>query len=58
MRVTATAEVTSVNGRSVTFKVSAADERELVGEGSHERVVVNVARFDQRVQKKLAPPAS
>lgn len=57
MRVTATAEVTAVNGRSISFKVSAADERELVGEGIHERVVVNVARFDQRVQRKLAPPA-
>lgn len=55
MRVTATAEVTAINGRSVTFKVSAADEREVVGEGAHERVVVNVARFDQRVQKKLGP---
>jgi fluoroacetyl-CoA thioesterase len=57
MRVTATAEVTAVEGRTITFKVTAADERETVGEGVHSRVVVNVARFDARVQKKLAPPA-
>lgn len=53
MRATATAEVTAINGRNISFKVSASDERELIGEGLHERVVVNVARFDQRVQKKM-----
>jgi fluoroacetyl-CoA thioesterase len=57
LRVTATAEVTRVEGRTVTFKVEARDEREPIGEGTHERVVVNVARFDQRVQRKL-PSAS
>ena len=53
MKVRATADVTRVDGRTVTFKVSAADEKELIGDGSHERVVVNVAKFDQRVQRKL-----
>lgn len=53
MRVTATAEVTGVDGRTVTFKVEARDEREVIGDGQHARVVVNVARFDARVQKKL-----
>jgi predicted thioesterase len=53
MKVRATADVTRVDGRAVTFKVSAADEKELIGEGTHERVVVNVAKFDQRVQRKL-----
>ena len=54
MKVRATAEVTAVNGRTVTFKVSAHDEKDLIGHGTHERVVVNVAKFDQRVQQKLA----
>lgn len=54
MRVTATAEVVGIDGRNVRFSVTAADERETIGEGTHERVIVNVARFDQRVQKKLA----
>ena len=53
MRVRATAEVVRVEGRTVYLKVAAHDERELIGEGTHERVVVNVARFDKRVQEKL-----
>ena len=52
MRVHATAEVLRVEGRTIYFRVRAEDERELIGEGTHERVVVNVARFDERVQKK------
>ena len=53
MRVTASAEVLAVEGRTVNFRVEARDERELIGDGTHERVVVNVAKFDQRVQRKL-----
>jgi len=53
MRVTASAEVVGVEGRTVRFRVEAHDERELIGDGTHERVVVNVAKFDQRVQRKL-----
>ncbi len=54
MRVFASATVESVSGRTVAFSVEARDEKELIGDGRHERVVVNVARFDERVQKKLA----
>jgi len=53
MRVTASAEVLAVQGRTMNFRVEARDERELIGDGTHERVVVNVAKFDQRVQRKL-----
>lgn len=53
MRVTAMAEVTGVEGRSVRFRVEARDEKDLIGDGTHERVVVNVAKFDERVQRKL-----
>jgi predicted thioesterase len=42
----------AVEGRTVRFRVEARDERELIGDGTHERVVVNVAKFDQRVQRK------
>jgi fluoroacetyl-CoA thioesterase len=52
MRVKATAEVLRVEGRTVYFKVRAEDERDLIGEGTHERVVVNVDKFDERVRKK------
>ena len=54
MRVTATAEVTAVEGRTIRFRVEARDERDLIGDGTHERVVVNVAKFDERVRGKLA----
>ena len=53
MRARATAEVTKVDGRTVTFKVEARDEKDVIGYGTHERVVVNVEKFDARVQKKL-----
>lgn len=52
MRVTARAEVTGVEGRTIRFRLEAHDERELIGDGTHERVAVNVAKFDLRVQKK------
>lgn len=54
LKVTATAEVTALEGRTIAFKVEARDEREVIGGGVHQRVVVNVARFDARVQRKLA----
>ena len=53
MTLRATAEVTKIDGRNIEFKVSAFDDKEQVGGGAHARVVVNVERFDQRVQKKL-----
>jgi fluoroacetyl-CoA thioesterase len=53
LRVTATAEVLHVEGRTVTFRVEARDEFEPIGGGSHQRVVVSVARFDERVQRKV-----
>jgi fluoroacetyl-CoA thioesterase len=52
MRVRATAKVLRVEGRTIYFEVRADDERELIGEGTHERVVVNLDRFDKRVQDK------
>jgi fluoroacetyl-CoA thioesterase len=53
MRVTATAELVAVEGRSLTFRVEARDDKEPIGDGTHQRVVVNVARFDERVKRKL-----
>jgi fluoroacetyl-CoA thioesterase len=54
MKARATAVVTKVDGRTVHFQVEAHDEKDLIGDGTHERVVVNVAKFDLRVQKKLS----
>jgi fluoroacetyl-CoA thioesterase len=54
MKVKATAVVLSVSQRTISFKVEARDEIDLIGDGTHERVVVNVTKFDQRVQQKLS----
>lgn len=53
MKVRATAEVIGMEGRTIRFKVEAHDEKDLIGEGWHDRVVVNVDRFDDRVRKKM-----
>ena len=54
LTVTATAEVVAVEGRSVRFRVAARDEQEAIGEGTHERVVVNATRYAERIQRKAA----
>jgi len=51
-RVTAEAVVTKVEGRRVHFSVSAADESETIGTGTHERVVIDVAKFAHRLAAK------
>ncbi|BAT58168.1 fluoroacetyl-CoA thioesterase [Variibacter gotjawalensis] len=52
MTVTATARIIGVDGRKLFFRVEARDDKELIGEGTHERVIVNVERFDKRVAEK------
>lgn len=52
VQVRANAEVVRVEGRQVDFKVSAYDSAGLIGEGTHQRVVVNSARFMQKVEAK------
>jgi fluoroacetyl-CoA thioesterase len=53
-RVTARAEVTSVDGRRIAFNVSAFDEHEQIGSGTHERIVVDRQRFDAKLALKAA----
>jgi fluoroacetyl-CoA thioesterase len=53
LEVSAEAALVRVDGRTLTFRVSAADERGPIGDGEHVRIVVNVAKFDQRAQEKL-----
>jgi|SRR5882757_3929120 fluoroacetyl-CoA thioesterase len=50
--VTAQAEVTAVDGRRIAFIVSARDETEEIGNGTHERMVVEVARLAKRLAAK------
>jgi fluoroacetyl-CoA thioesterase len=53
LRVTAMAEVLRLEGRTITFRVAARDDFEPIGGGTHQRVVVSVTRFDERVQRKV-----
>ncbi|WP_455281990.1 thioesterase family protein [Cupriavidus necator] len=48
------AEVTAIDGRSVTFSVAAEDAVETVCSGTHRRFVVDIERLRARVQKKTA----
>ena len=50
--VTAQAEVTGVDGRRIAFAVSARDESEEIGRGTHERMVVDLRRLDERLAGK------
>ncbi len=68
--VRATAELVEVDGRRLIFRVEvyeqAADqahsqptgEEQLVGEGTHERAIINMQRFGERVAGKLAQAAA
>src|SRR5215510_7929814 len=50
--VTAEAVVTRVDGRHITFKVTARDDLEEIGSGTHERAVIDRDRLDARLAKK------
>ena len=52
MRVWAEAELTAVEGRRLTFAVSAWDEAEKIGGGTHERFIIRPERFLAKAQNK------
>jgi fluoroacetyl-CoA thioesterase len=51
-RIVAEAEVTGVEGRRIAFKVTARDEREEIGHGTHERMIVALNRIQDRLAAK------
>lgn len=53
MKVEAVAELVEADGRKLSFKVTARDEMDLIGEGTHERVVVTAASFQKRIDEKM-----
>jgi fluoroacetyl-CoA thioesterase len=53
--VRAEAEVVKVEGRRIEFRVAAFDEHEQVGRGIHGRAVVDLRKFNQRLQAKTRP---
>ncbi|MHC6153993.1 thioesterase family protein [Bradyrhizobium elkanii] len=56
--VTAMAEVTAVDGRRIAFSVRASDEIEEIGKGTHERMVVELAKLRKRLDEKVARSAA
>jgi predicted thioesterase len=60
-QVSLKAKVTSFEGRRVMFEVQAFDKLEKIGEGRHERFMINVPRFranfDEKVRKLEGGPA-
>ncbi len=52
--VTAEAEVTHVDGRRIVFALSARDEAEEIGNGTHERMAVELDRLTRRLEAKGA----
>lgn len=53
MGVKAVAELISVEGRKLTFKIEAFDSSEKIGEGEHERYIVEATKFRDKVYRKL-----
>ena len=51
-RIVAEAEVTGVEGRRIEFKVTARDDVEEIGHGTHERMIVALARIQDRLAAK------
>jgi fluoroacetyl-CoA thioesterase len=50
--VRAEAEVIKVEGKRIKFKVSASDEMEEIGKGTHQRTVINLRSFNERLAEK------
>lgn len=53
LKVWAESEVTAVDGKRIEFKVTAGDEKGIIGEGTHERFIVTDERFLAKTAKKL-----
>ncbi len=54
MKVTATATLTAIDGRQLSFHVKAEDECGLIGEGEHQRVIVHTDKFNAKAKAKHA----
>ena len=53
LKVWCESELTAIDGRKLTFSVSAYDEHGLIGEGTHERFIVDIQKFMAKTQGKL-----
>ncbi|HEX3954617.1 MAG TPA: thioesterase family protein [Stellaceae bacterium] len=55
MQVTAEVELIEIDGRRLCFKIMCRDEAETIGEGIHERTIIDHDRFMSRLARKRAP---
>jgi|SRR5579862_4988289 len=55
MEVTAEVELIEIDGRRLRFKVSCHDESEPIGDGFHERMIIDHTRFMARLARKSMP---
>jgi fluoroacetyl-CoA thioesterase len=53
-RVVAAAQVTRVDGRRIEFKIEATDGIAPIGTGTHERMVIDMVRFVERLKQNSA----
>ncbi len=51
--ITCTATLTEVDGRRLVFALEASDEKGPIGEGTHERFVIDIERFMSKCNAKL-----
>ncbi len=52
MNITASAELTEIDGKRLIFKVEAFDEVEKIGEGTHQRYIIELDKFKRRAHGK------
>jgi fluoroacetyl-CoA thioesterase len=52
-KITLNAEIITIDERRILFKVSAKDKVEMIGEGKHERFIINIPRFKEKFVKKV-----
>jgi len=50
--ITANAEVTRIDGRHIEFRIDAKDGSEQIGAGTHERMIIDLARFAESLKAK------
>jgi len=57
-RVDGEAEVTNIDGRRIEFTIRATDETQLIGIGTHERMIIDLGRFSERLHSKSGQTSS
>lgn len=53
MRVRCESELVEIDGRRLVFKIEAFDEKDKIGEGTHERFIISNEKFQNKTNSKL-----